>query len=186
MGKIEEGDAEAAMAAAAAHHCSSAIITGQVGYRRLPLRGLDLCLSRCLSTSHYPCQRGAVPAQSCINPAACRSRVFTELSLRCTTMVRPRDDYSMTARATVRLASATATRATTKLLRWQMLLAFTTDGRMKRLEHLLRPRSGHSSQDGSGETSTAVESWLAVVPMHVRALRIRGVLITTAVVAGCK
>jgi hypothetical protein len=128
----------------------------------------------------------AVPAQSCINPAACRSRVFTELSLRCTTMVRPRDDYSMTATATVRLASATATRATTKLLRWQMLLAFTTDGRMKRLEHLLRPRSGHSSQDGSGETSTAVESWLAVVPMHVRALRIRGVLITTAVVAGCK
>jgi len=117
------------MAAAAHHYCSSAaVITGQVGYRRLPLRGLDLCLSRCLSTSHYPCQRGAVPAQSCIHPAACRSRVFTELSLRCTTMVRPRDDYSMTATATVRLASATATRATTKLLPWQMLLAFTTDG----------------------------------------------------------
>jgi hypothetical protein len=142
-----------------------AIIAGQVEYGRLPLRGPDRCLTRCLSTSHYyPCRRGAVPAQSCINPAACRSRVFTELLVRCTTMVRPRKDYSMTATATVRLPSAT-TRATTKLLRrWQMLLACATDGRMKRLEHLLRPRSGHSSQDGSGETSTvlwSVESpWL--------------------------
>jgi hypothetical protein len=54
------------------------------------------------SRSHHPCRRRAVPVQSCSSPAACRSRVFTELlvrstSVRCTTVVPPREDCSMTA-----------------------------------------------------------------------------------------
>jgi hypothetical protein len=69
------------------------------------------------SRSHHPCRRRAVPVQSCSSAAACRSRVFTELLvrstsiMRCTTMVPPRKDYSMTS---VLLPSATTPATTTK------------------------------------------------------------------------
>ena len=72
------------------------------------------------SRSHPPCRRLAVPVQSCSSPAVCRSRVFTEFlvsSMRCTTVVPPRDDYSMTGTTTVLLLllllPAATTRATT-------------------------------------------------------------------------
>lgn len=91
------------------------------------------------SRSHHPCRRLAVPAQSCSSPAVCRSRVFTEFlvsSMRCTTVVPPRDDYSMTGTTTVLLLLHCycplqllgRRRRQMELLWWQMLLAFTTDG----------------------------------------------------------
>lgn len=160
---------------------------------RLPLRGPRRCLTQSwLSTPHYPCRPGAVPVQSCINPAACRSRVFTELLVRCTTVVPPRNDYGTTRRP--RLCDCCDDDKVTAVADASSI---ATDGRVKRLEQLLRPRSVHSSQDGSGddfngrvlslgeESASEIHQRSECSSAHAcPALRIRGVLITTPVCSG--